>query len=301
MDSKVKAPLIILAILILSSLSGCATLMPHWGMTHKKIDFVEVHKFGEMADYVYQPDEDIRNRYSSWVVAIRYLPRCDGKYFILKDEANKSIYIAIRGTANVKNALLDAEYVKRADSKTGVFLHKGFDEAADELYEDIQPLLDPFVQDRYSVNIAGHSLGGAMAALLMMNMKADGHEITRVITFGQPKVTNKEGVKKFRDSPMLRVIDERDVVPLVPPLTLVSADNGTYRHFGPEVILLKDKYFVYLAERPSEDPRASDFWLDIVGGNVNLDDHHMDSYMERIKSKLEGQEEVQFNDRKRYE
>jgi predicted lipase len=96
------------------------------------------------------------------------------------------------------------------------------------------------------VNITGHSLGGAIAVILMTHLQADEYTIGSVITFGQPKVTNEAGVQHIDDSPVLRIIHHDDLVPLVPPLSLLSAIHGTYRHMGPEIILLPDENFMAL-------------------------------------------------------
>ncbi len=69
-----------------------------------------------------------------------------------------------------------------------------------------------------TVSLTGHSLGGAEAVILAMYLKTEGWKVSRVVTFGQPKVTDADGSKRFRDLPVLRVVNANDSVPLVPPL-----------------------------------------------------------------------------------
>src|SRR6185503_6386895 len=55
--------------------------------------------------------------------------------------------------------------------------------------------------------------------------------------FGQPKVTNAKGAKASKSLDLLRFIQGKDMVAVVPPLNWKSGDLGTYEHFGREVIL----------------------------------------------------------------
>jgi len=281
--------------------SSCATILrpftPH--MDPVVIDFDNVEHFGELSAYAYKSDTEIKNKYQEQIVAIRDLPKYDGKYFLIKDKVEQTIYISIRGTANLKNVIVDAEYVKDEDSKINIYLHNGFKKITDELYQDIIPFIEPYVTQGYKFSITGHSLGGAMAVILMMYLDADDYPVNKIITFGQPKVTNREGMKKYQATPLLRIIDDRDLVPLVPPLTFISAEKGPYRHFGPEVILLKEVYFSYLSHRQVEDPRATSFWDNIE--DINIKDHHIASYLERIWPKKEEQLQVPYEDRKEYQ
>ncbi|MCP4669072.1 MAG: hypothetical protein GY849_22270 [Deltaproteobacteria bacterium] len=142
-------------------------------------------------------------------------------------------------------------------------------------------------------------MGGAMAAILMMHLMVDGYEIEKVITFGQPKVINHKGAKKYRDAPLLRVVDRDDLVPLVPPLTIVSALHGSYAHFGEEVMLLEGKYYSFVTEGKAHNPMVESFWLNL--GHESLEDHFMKNYLKRIKPKLDGGVAVPYNKRHEYE
>jgi hypothetical protein len=264
------------------------------------MNFEEIYRFADMSLTVYGSDADIRDHYGERnLVAVQPLPKTDGKFIVLKDATSKALEIAARGTANFENVLIDAEYSKRSDSKLGIYVHRGFDEAAQELYASVRPYLRTYQDKGYSFRLTGHSLGGAMAAILALLLLADGYEVDKTITFGQPKLTNKEGVKKYREIPLLRIIDERDLVPLLPPLTLVSSMHGKYRHFGQEIVLLRDEYYARLSERASESPEVSSFWHNL--GNEQLADHHIAKYIERLEPKLKKAQQVAFEDRLKYE
>lgn len=264
-------------------------------LTH--IDFERVYRFAELAEYAYKSDEDVRTKYGDDLAAIGQLPTCEGRFFVIDDQQEKTLFVAVRGTANLRNGIKDAEYKKVKDEALDIYLHQGFRDAAMELYDAFLPVLEEHTG--YNVHISGHSLGGAMAVILMMRLQADGHTVDRVITFGQPMVTNKTGCEKYEDAPLIRVVDSRDLVPDVPPATIGSSVHGTYRHFGHEVIVLNGPYFTHLDERQAEDARVSAFWSNLR--DQSIDDHHMANYRKRIEPKLRGQREVAYHERHKYE
>jgi triacylglycerol lipase len=74
-----------------------------------------------------------------------------------------------------------------------------------------------------SVWVCGHSLGGAMAVLVAMDVKPEGG----LYTFGQPRVGNIDFLKAI-DFPYFRYVNNNDVVPSVPP----SFAGLWYKHQG---------------------------------------------------------------------
>ena len=60
-------------------------------------------------------------------------------------------------------------------------------------------------------------MGGAIAIILGMYPDSFGHPNTDVITFGQPRITNKSGANKFKDFPFQRVVITADLIPHLPP------------------------------------------------------------------------------------
>ena len=86
------------------------------------------------------------------------------------------------------------------DRRVNIDLHTGFYIAADDVYQTILPTLNRGYKNR----ITGHSLGGAIAVILMMFLKEDGYQLEKCITFGQPKVTDKKGAQMCQDLPLIR-------------------------------------------------------------------------------------------------
>lgn len=271
--------------------------LTHAGVSNR-VDFNEIYKFSELSNYAYNSNDEINSKYGSKVFVLNGLPKYDGSYFILKNEKTKTLTISIRGTANFKNFVVDSEFPKVRDSNLGIYLHDGFKKATDELYTNLKPLVEPY-RETYEINITGHSLGAAMAAILMIYMEEDKFKLNKIITFGQPKVTNEAGAKKYENTSLLRIVDEEDVVPLLPVRTAVVGTTGHYEHFGTEVILLKNEFFVFLEEKKVEEIKDSSFWSNIFDERIK--DHLMENYIKHIKLKLEKQTEVPYDSRLSYE
>lgn len=164
----------------------------------------------------------------------------------------------------------------------GIPVHRGFLNSAQQVYAQVRPLLD----QEYEVRLTGHSLGGAVAAILLMMLKEDGFTLGQSVTFGQPKVTNEDGVEKYHDLPLLRVVNLEDPVPLLPPPTLLSSLNGPYRHFGAEVWLLGGSEFKYFAEDGPERLDGTSLWDHL--GDEKLEDHSIRNYITGIERVIDG-------------
>ncbi len=147
-------------------------------------------------------------------------------YLIATNDVTRQHIIAVRGTSNIENVIVDAAFVLIPDNLTGIDIHQGFLLSARDIYQQVLPVLKP----EYRVTTIGHSLGGAAAIIVAMMLDAGGYSVDEVITFGQPKVTNISGSRKFKHLNVIRLVTPKDVVPLTPPLdpmnTADSSDPG---------------------------------------------------------------------------
>jgi len=257
------------------------------------VDFVELHTYAGRAKAAYATEAVIRGQYPATVI-VSAPGKTDAQYFIERDDKAKVQYIAIRGTANKKNVLEDVEMRIREDLSLAIPVHAGFDATARILYADMQP----YLKKNYTTFVTGHSLGGAIAALLAIHMVDDGYKVEKVVTFGQPKFTTTNGVEKLDFLALVRVVDENDIVPMLPPTTIVNRVHGVYEHAGPEVILLEGPRYVFL---PTHD--ASRISVGEFGRSLNLadlQDHHMDNYLRRLEAKKANAVAVSYNERENY-
>jgi triacylglycerol lipase len=218
----------------------------------------------------------------------------DVRYFLERDDHARSQFITVRGTINSINFSEDFDFAVREDRKLKIPVHAGFDAVARAIYRDVKP----YLKAGYKTYLAGHSLGGAVAALLTIYLMEDGVDVVRVVTFGQPRFTTANGVKQLDFLPLARVVDENDIVPMVPPGTVLDPVFGPYEQIGSEVILLKGQEIVYLPIHDANRLSVGEFWRSI--SFADLKDHAMKNYLKRIADKRKGTIEVPYIRREQF-
>jgi hypothetical protein len=262
-------------------------------VTAMEVDFVELHTHAVRAHTAYASESAIRTRYPA-TVRVSTPGETDVLYFLEQDDQAKVQYVAVRGTIDKKNLSEDLDVQVRKDEQTGIPLHAGFDATADVLYADMKPHL----KRDYKTYFTGHSLGGAIAVLLTMLAIQDGYDIERVVTFGQPRVTTAAGIDRLGAVPIVRVVDENDIVPMLPPATVLHAKYGPYEHVGEEIILLEGPHYVYLSSHDANRIAIGEFWRSMAF--ENLDDHKMDKYLARLAAKAKEAVQVPYDQREEY-
>ena len=220
-----------------------------------------------------------------------HVPGLDVTYFLITDTINKTQWVAIRGTVNVKNTLVNLDLKLIPNKDIDIQLHSGFAETAKDIFLKIRPKLEK----EYAIKITGHSLGGAVATVLAMYLDTNDYSVARIITFGQPKVTNFTGAQKFSHLNILRVVTAEDFVPLLPPLDVIdlnitdlnSVSNvGIYWPLGQEIILLNNNDYS-IAKGLDSMLRATKF-LNRQPDPKNLAAHQMAYYLQSIKNRQQG-------------
>lgn len=262
-------------------------------VTPTKIDFVEVHSFANRSKSAYGRESMIRAQYPH-TTRVSSPGKSDVSYFLEQNDKTRTQYITVRGTANDVNFQEDLDIKIRTDRRMDIPVHEGFDLAARVVYADVKPFLKP----NYKTYVTGHSLGGAVAAILTIYMIEDGVSVQRVVTFGQPRFTTAAGVERLGTLPILRVVDENDIVPMVPPAMTTHPKFGPYEHVGPEILLLEGPRYVYLSRHAANRIAIGEFWRSM--SFASLDDHHMDKYLSRLVTKEKNAIEVPYNKREQY-
>ncbi len=245
------------------------------------IDFAQALQYAQRSALAYESDAAIRQKSPpGTTVAIMPETAAGVKVYVEIDDAKKQQWIAVRGTSNLVNVKLDVDYNKVVDSRLQVPLHKGFADTALLAYRFAKPLLKP----GYETRVTGHSLGGAAAVILLMLLKEDGVTLGQAMTFGQPKVTNRQGVAKYRSLPLLRFVNDKDPVPLLPPLEIFALlDEGPFKHLGAEVVLKDGTNYEYFAEPQAERFSVTSFWSTL--GNQQPPDHPIANYIRSLQAK----------------
>ena len=142
--------------------------------------------------------------------------------FDVKQDNGISIII-IRGTANASNVQSDIDVRLVKDGRLGIYLHKGFRDAAVTIMQIIDTSMTTsktVVQGQtrtypleQTVHVTGHSLGGAVAQIIGMWLHKRGKNV-QVFSYGSPKVSNQ--VLDSQPSHW-RVVRRSDPVPFTPP------------------------------------------------------------------------------------
>lgn len=268
-----------------ASFTACAKgAKPVPTMPPSPIDFAQALQYAQRSALVYETDAVIRQKaQAGTTVSIMSETATGMKAYVEIDDAKKIQWIVVRGTSNLVNVRLDVDYNKVVDARLQVPLHKGFADTALQTYRFAKPLLKP----GYETRVTGHSLGGAAAVIVLMLLKEDGMRLGQAMTFGQPKVTNHQGVAKYRSLPLLRFVNDKDPVPLMPPFDISTIlDEGPYQHFGPEVVLKDGPNYAYFPEPQAERFSVISFWNTL--GNQQPPDHPVANYIQSLQAKITG-------------
>jgi len=211
-------------------------------------------------------------------------------YLIATNDVLKHHIIAVRGTANIENAVVDVSLKLLPDEHAKIALHQGFAQAAEGVYKAVLPVLNK----GYEISATGHSLGGAVAVILAMYLDIDQYDLGPIVTFGQPKVTNFSGALAFRHIDVSRIVTSQDLVPLVPPLDLMDIKKvDIYWHLGKEIVLLEGHDYAAL-EGIKSMMRATKI-INTRLSQENLEHHKMVGYLEHVELKAEAANLVPYD------
>ena len=245
-----------------------------------------------IAAATYQSNEDMAKALALQGYTIQKMKKIEGfsvAYALATNDKTRQHIIAVRGTANIENAIVDAAFVLVPDKLSGIDIHQGFLLSARDIFQQLQAEINP----AYKINTIGHSLGGATALVLAMMFDAQGYHVGEVITFGQPKVTNISGSQQFKHLNITRLVNPKDVVPLVPPVDPTNLMNfSIFWHQGTEILLYKNKQYSVLSGINSM-MRMADF-LNDTPDEQHLNNHFMSSYISHIKTKLDSPQQVKY-------
>jgi len=234
----------------------------------------------QLAAIVYENNDKIRqfcdqNGYDHCTIGM--LEQLKVKYFTAS--TNNAQYIVIRGTSNFSNVKSDILASPVYDVLSNIWLHKGFRDAALEIFQDLEHAY-PLIQPSKKTIVVGHSLGGAIANILGIYLYDNNFCLDRIITYGQPKITNKKGLAAFPNLPLFRIVGAGDIVTCVPPQTRFF----TYVHGGMK-IYVDDTHISYThfgdpANAIEDNPVSIQMDLDQVSQAIY---HKISYYIQRIQ------------------
>lgn len=210
---------------------------------------------------------------------VRELERSENVYAYAVDPIRNRQIVAIRGTANLVNALLDIEFWRDKSRELGIRLHHGFEVAASLVFKDLAKFLDRDIP----IVVCGHSLGAAEAIIVGMFLKKSGYTVEKIVASGPPKVTDAEGWRAYAALPVIRIAAAYDPVPFLPPAGLYP--SSPLVQGGPLLMLLDGPYLTiappdfYDAIGPAfREAKAMAARFDVV-------DHRVWTYCDRAEEK----------------
>lgn len=281
--------LFILAFLLVIS---PASQSPAVAQSTPPVDFKLIYRAAQLSSHAYDKKRQILVRYGANVTRVATPGKTNVQYILLHDHQRRRQIIAVRGTVGDANWKLDKDRRGVRDGRSGVLLHRGFRRAADTIYRDVKPHLKP----DYTTYLTGHSLGGAVAAILGIYIWDDAYRLGGIYTFGQPKFTNLRGAQTYENLPMLRVVYQNDTVPLLPDQT--RGDKQLFVHIGPVLNLLTGPYYLYATAEQAM--RFSERSFRKMLFQISLPDHKIKWYLQSLRDKQNGAKPVSFKNRNRH-
>ena len=204
-------------------------------------------------------------------------------------ERDRTIEVAIRGTASLDDALADLDAKAELDADLQIPLHAGFRSIAVAVRQFLAKTFPGAQFADYGYSLYGHSLGGAVASIVSMYLHQAGLTVDRVVTFGAPRFTTNEGARKYQvlNQRTYRVVRCDDVVPFLPPPNFFGWSTGGYEANGNLVLLLAPPYFDYSVgidiERDFTHQLREDL-ANALGKQKLAYGHRMDHYGDLIAS-----------------
>ncbi len=201
------------------------------------------------------------------------------------------IVIAFRGTDSIKDWITDIK-ARKVRGSFG-YVHRGFSKALEYVWDDIVSTLKKVLTNSQPIWITGHSLGGALATLVMAQLLQKKHIETKgLYTFGQPRVGTVTFARNFNalfKHRSFRIVNNEDIVTRVPPRA------ANYDHIGKDVYFDNDgkihrdaRWGKRLLDRyMSSTERAMNRYYELKKDCPNsLEDHSLKLYIKIIKKNL---------------
>ena len=277
---------------VVAMLAGVTSLPASVRAQSPKINFKLLYHVAQLANQAYEGKSEILGHLKAETAQSATPGTANVQYVLNFNHQRKIQVISVRGTIDNTNMQLDMDTYGVRDRKAGILIHRGFREASQQIYEDLKPRLNP----GYTTYLTGHSLGGAVAAILGIYLTRDNLKLGQIVTFGQPKFTNLTGAKIYRNLPMLRLIYQNDAVAFWPDTFAKSSES--YAHIGSVVNLLPGPYYIY--GTADQGLRFSVGSLGRLFSQISLPDHKMKWYSQGLKDKLDRAQRINPKNRNKY-
>lgn len=229
----------------------------------------------------YQPPEVIQPEVVLWGLdKFVFVDRQDTQLFLAGNQ--EMIVVSFRGTEpnKLQDWMSDSQF-KRVKGPYGK-VHRGFLKALKVVMPEIRVIIKEWQTQAQSLWITGHSLGAALATLMVATLGEEGKPVHGLYTFGQPRVGGKTFARNFDldfKPQTFRFVNNNDIVTRVP-----TREMG-YRHVGR--VLVFDS-----SGRLQTDLHFWNHFLDRIEGRIEdlgkpgtdgVKDHNMANYLKNLE------------------
>ncbi|KAL6075669.1 Cytohesin-1 [Balamuthia mandrillaris] len=260
------------------------------GRATSLVNWKETYDFAEKCALA-QDDEAFLQRFKLEHTIRTETPHPTAKYHLLTDHLNKKHTLIVYSQKWKDPKKLEKTFQTCARLKE----HESFDPyeryQLKEAAENVFKAANTYIKTGYLLFITGHSLGAAVALLVAaLFQQSKLVHPTRVVLFGCPRMIRREDLSEWPATlPVLRIDDAKDPVISLFPNFLAD---------GPELILLKEKFFCYM--RHPEDRELPVNVLDRDWMQEQIPFHGIEFYLSRLKCKFQGPVHVNEWDKQRF-
>jgi hypothetical protein len=217
---------------------------------------------------------------------------CYYLYYEIHSNGETRQQLFCRGTTLFSDVMTCLQTWFEYDDELGCRIHHGFNKHANRIVEDVIPLLVP-PSNKSTVEICGHSLGGAVAMLVAIKLKKRGYFVTKVTSVGGPRfcrgIEEREVLEKWLPARTIRIEDDLDLVTYLPPFGVSVGDKLwlVSDYFDGK---LKDEVYMLAGECGDDGTGVCDFtesvWLNLRLFESLLKQHathRATSYVKKLK------------------
>ncbi|KAF8644797.1 hypothetical protein AX16_008259 [Volvariella volvacea WC 439] len=196
--------------------------------------------------------------------------------FVVRDDSRKEIVVVFRGSLDPIDVLTNIQIIMKPLRTTGVtdvgdaYVHTGFLNAYNVVADEVLRIVRSQLSSRpgYTVISTGHSLGGSVASLAALSIRAAHPNVPlKLYTYGQPRTGNDAFARLVEQrigvDNIFRAVHTSDGVP-----TILFKAIG-YRHFATEYWNFRDPPSPANTRKCNggDDPTCSD---SILSGGINI-------------------------------